>query len=134
MARFTVQGPRVSYAPVQSQKPFQQLIGLYGMWQALSPDTRNWIASLFKSKSAGVPTEQQTDDASDLIALSSAGLDPVLFNAQADNNIANIESPDDIMLQNRDAAMTWYDKIAADEGLVKAATMAGVEPVIDWRL
>ena len=134
MARFSAQGPRVTYVPVQSEKPFKQLVGLYGMWQALSPDTRKWIADLFKSDAAGVPTEQQTSDASDVIALSSAGLDPVLFNAQADNNVANIANPDEVLLQNRDAAMTWYDKIAADEGLVKAATTAGVTPVLDWRL
>ena len=49
MTRFAANGPRINYTPVQPTKPFKQIVGLYDMWQALSPDTRNWIAGLFKS-------------------------------------------------------------------------------------
>lgn len=53
MVRFGTQGPGVALqmpnwdAEYKRQTPFKQGIGLYGMWQAPSPDTRNWIASLF---------------------------------------------------------------------------------------
>lgn len=53
MVRFQTQGPGVSLqapnwdAEYKRQTPFKQIVGLYNMWQSLSPDTRNWIASLF---------------------------------------------------------------------------------------
>ena len=50
MARFEASGPRISYAPGESPKPFKQIVGLYNMWQSLAPETRAWIASLFSGK------------------------------------------------------------------------------------
>ena len=47
MTRFQASGPRVGYKAKEPLKPFKQIVGLYDMWQSLSPDTRNWIASLF---------------------------------------------------------------------------------------
>lgn len=47
--RFQTQGPRVTYDVVQQQKPGQQLMGFYNLWQSLAPHTRNWFGSLFKS-------------------------------------------------------------------------------------
>lgn len=53
MVRFQTQGPGVSLqtpnwdAEYKRQTPFKQIVGLYNMWQSLSPDTRNWIAGLF---------------------------------------------------------------------------------------
>lgn len=50
MTRFQASGPRIDYTPVQSEKPFKQIVGLYNMWQSLSPETREWIANLFRRK------------------------------------------------------------------------------------
>lgn len=50
MTRFNATGPRISYAPIEGPKPFKQIVGLYDMWQALAPETRAWIASLFADK------------------------------------------------------------------------------------
>lgn len=53
MVRFGTQGPGTALqmpnwdAEYKRQTPFKQGIGLYNMWQALSPDTRKWIAGLF---------------------------------------------------------------------------------------
>lgn len=47
--RFQTQGPRVTYDVVQQQKPGQQLMGFYNLWQSLAPSTRDWFGSLFKS-------------------------------------------------------------------------------------
>lgn len=49
MTRFQASGPRIAYTPKQGTKPFEQMIGLYNMWQALPPHVRNWFGSLFKS-------------------------------------------------------------------------------------
>lgn len=40
MTRFQTQGPRIEYHPVESQKPIQQIIGLYDMWNSLGPETK----------------------------------------------------------------------------------------------
>lgn len=61
MTRFQASGPRVSYTPKEPLKPYKQLVGLYNQWQSLSPDTRDWITSIFKSKG---PTEEELADAS----------------------------------------------------------------------
>lgn len=50
MTRFQTQGPRIDYTPVESEKPFKQIVGLYNMWQSLGPETREWIANLFRHK------------------------------------------------------------------------------------
>lgn len=50
MTRFLTQGPRIDYTPVGSEKPFKQIVGLYNMWQSLGPETREWIANLFRRK------------------------------------------------------------------------------------
>lgn len=48
MTRFQASGPRIDYTPVERDRPFKQLVGLYNMWQSLGPDTRDWIANLFR--------------------------------------------------------------------------------------
>jgi hypothetical protein len=74
MTRFSASGPRISYTPTEGPKPVKQIIGLYNMWQSLSPDTRNWIASLFsgKDKSAETVDEIQNPE------VQMAGYDPNL--------------------------------------------------------
>lgn len=57
MTRFQASGPRVRYTPVESEKPFKQIVGLYNMWQSLSPETREWIGNLFRRK--GKVTSQE---------------------------------------------------------------------------
>lgn len=58
MVRFQTQQPglRLTTQPIdpddRRETPFKQLAGLYGMWAALSPDTRQWLANLFKSEEA----------------------------------------------------------------------------------
>lgn len=52
MTRFETQGPRIEYHPVESQKPVQQIIGLYNMWQSISPETKARIKNLFGLASA----------------------------------------------------------------------------------
>lgn len=52
MTRFQTQGPRIEYHPVESQKPVQQIIGLYNMWQSISPETKARIKNLFGLASA----------------------------------------------------------------------------------
>lgn len=47
MTRFQASGPRIEYTAKEPLKPFKQVVGLYNQWQSLSPETRNWIASLF---------------------------------------------------------------------------------------
>ena len=49
MTRFQASGPRVIYTPKEPLKPYKQLVGLYNQWQSLAPETRDWIASLFRS-------------------------------------------------------------------------------------
>lgn len=133
MTRFQATGPRVTYTPVERDRPFKQIVGLYNMWQSLPPETRKWIADLFTSKKSGEPTEAQTETASETMQLMNAGLDPNLFNVANDDNIVTIENPDDLALQNRDAASSWLDRIKLEDALVNAAKTAGVQPV-SWRL
>lgn len=47
MTRFQASGPRIGYVAKEPLKPYKQIVGLYDQWQSLSPETRNWIASLF---------------------------------------------------------------------------------------
>lgn len=49
MVRFQASGPQPSYTPVEGPEAGDQLIGLYNMWQSISPETRDWLAGLFKS-------------------------------------------------------------------------------------
>lgn len=49
MTRFSA-APRINYKPVERDKPGRQLIGLYNMWQSLSPETRKRIADWFSNK------------------------------------------------------------------------------------
>lgn len=63
MVRFQASGPQPSYTPVEGPKAGDQLIGLYNMWQSISPETRDWLAGLFKSAASdeenpGLATEQ----------------------------------------------------------------------------
>lgn len=74
MTRFSASGPRINYTPIEGPKPIKQIIGLYNMWQSLSPDTRNWIASLFSGKDK--PTE--TVDEIQNPEVQMAGYDPNL--------------------------------------------------------
>lgn len=50
MTRFN-SNARLKLAYEPTQKPFEQLVGLYNMWQAISPQTRDWLAGLFRRKS-----------------------------------------------------------------------------------
>ena len=63
MVRFQASGPQPSYTPVEGPKAGDQLIGLYNVWQSISPETRDWLAGLFKSdtseeKNPELATEQ----------------------------------------------------------------------------
>lgn len=49
MTRFN-SNARLKLAYEPTQKPFEQLVGLYNMWQSISPRTREWLASLFRRK------------------------------------------------------------------------------------
>lgn len=40
MTRFQARGPRIQYTPIETEKPFKQLVGLYGMWNSLGPETK----------------------------------------------------------------------------------------------
>lgn len=61
MTRFQATGPRVDYTPQEGPKAGDQLIGLYNMWQAISPETRNWIASIFTSDGDTPELTTETD-------------------------------------------------------------------------
>ena len=74
MTRFSASGPRISYTPIEGPKPFKQIVGLYNMWQSLSPDTRNWIASLFSGKDKPAETVSEIENPE----LQMAGYDPNL--------------------------------------------------------
>lgn len=54
MTRFQTQGPRIAYHPAESQKPVQQIIGLYNMWQSISPETKARIKNAL-----GLASEQE---------------------------------------------------------------------------
>lgn len=74
MTRFSASGPRIGYTPTEGPKPFKQIVGLYDMWQSLSPDTRNWIASLFSGKDKPAETVDEIQNP----GLQMAGYDPNL--------------------------------------------------------
>lgn len=79
MIRFSASGPRISYTPIEGPKPFKQIVGLYDMWQALAPETRAWIASLFADKDK--PAEEvQTIENPEVIM---SGWDPGLDTSMA---------------------------------------------------
>ena len=61
MTRFQATGPRVDYTPQEGPKAGDQLIGLYNMWQSISPETRNWIASIFTSDGDTPELTTETD-------------------------------------------------------------------------
>lgn len=122
--RFQPNAPRISYKPVEPNKPIRQLIGLYNQWQALAPETRAWLANLFRTTGEGQPTEEQTEAAAENMELMNEGLDPNLFNIANATGTSLIEDPDQVMLQNRDAAMTWKNLIDADEGRQNAFNIA----------
>lgn len=62
MTQFQATGPRVDYTPQEGPKAGDQLIGLYNMWQSISPETRNWIAGLFKSNGEESPVTTEQDN------------------------------------------------------------------------
>lgn len=61
MTRFQASGPRVAYVAKEPLKPFKQVVGLYNQWQSLSPETRNWIASLFDINNEVLDTNVSTE-------------------------------------------------------------------------
>lgn len=61
MTRFQATGPRVDYTPQEGPKAGDQLIGLYNMWQSISPETRNWIAGIFTSDGDTPELTTETD-------------------------------------------------------------------------
>lgn len=61
MTRFQATGPRVDYTPQEGPKAGDQLIGLYNVWQSISPETRNWIASIFTSDGDEPELTTETD-------------------------------------------------------------------------
>lgn len=63
MTRFQASGPRIDYTPVQSEKPFKQIVGLYDMWQSLSPETREWIGNWFRRRGKVSAEEPSIDPA-----------------------------------------------------------------------
>lgn len=82
MVRFQTQGPGVSLqnpnwdAEYKRQTPFKQIVGLYNMWQSLSPDTRNAIAKLFgggEDEILDAPAEMGRDEVLDKITNPDAG-------------------------------------------------------------
>jgi hypothetical protein len=63
-------------AEYRRQTPFKQMVGLYNMWQSLSPDTRDWIAGLFgggKDDILDAPAERGRDPILDEIVSPDAG-------------------------------------------------------------
>lgn len=129
MTRFQPNGARIALRTEPSEKPFNQMVGLYNMWQSLSPSTRkaiaDWFSRTFGSQETPV-TEDQTENAADVMELMNAGYDPSL------NGGLRMTTPDEQWLQNRDAASVWMDRAIADQGLRDAANTAGVAPVLSW--
>lgn len=76
MVRFGTQGPGMALqmpnweAEYKRATPFKQVVGLYNMWQSLSPDTRNAIAKLFgggEDEILDAPAETDRDEVLDEI-------------------------------------------------------------------
>lgn len=74
MTRFSASGPRIGYTPTEGPKPVKQIIGLYNMWQSLAPETRKWIADLFKGNDEPAETVDEIQNPE----LQMAGYDPNL--------------------------------------------------------
>lgn len=102
MVRFQTQGPGVALqmpnwdTEYKRQTPFKQAVGLYNMWQSLSPDTRNWLASLFKGDDYGDEELPPRDEILDVTVNPEAGT----LERFGDNdwrevgNIQYVDSPD----------------------------------------
>lgn len=82
MVRFGTQGPGMALqmpnwdTEYKRATPFKQIIGLYNMWQSLSPDTRNAIAKLFgggEDEILDAPAETGRDEVLDEITSPNAG-------------------------------------------------------------
>ena len=67
MVRFQAQQPelRLIQQPVDAddkrETPFKQLVGLYGMWASLAPETRNAIANFFGGEDEALDTAVDTN-------------------------------------------------------------------------
>lgn len=137
MTRFNAQGPRIQYKPVPRENLSEKALGLFGMWAALSPETRKKIANFFRrDKTADVtPTEEQTEAAEDYMEAMNAGLDVPLFNALNTSELGLISDP--ATKSQQDNALTWLTLIDAGRGLDKAQAMAlgntYEEPIDDYR-
>lgn len=137
MTRFNATGPRIQYTPVPRENLSEKALGLFGMWAALSPETRKKIADFFKRDKTvdATPTEEQTEAAEDYMEAMNAGLDVPLFNALNTSELGLISDP--TAKSQQDNALTWLTLIDAGRGLDKAQAMAldnnYNEPVDDYR-
>lgn len=124
MTSFVAQGPRIQYKPVPRENLSEKALGLFGMWAALSPETRKKIADFFKRDKAvdATPTEEQTEAAEDYMEAMNAGLDIPLFNALNTSELSPISDP--AARSQQDNALTWLTLINAGRGLDKAQAMA----------
>ena len=105
MTRFSPNGVRIGYAPQQQQKPGQQLMGMYGLWRSLSPETRDWLTSkLFTDEldySNPDATEEQTKTANEQIDMMSNGIDTALMEHMQSNPIQTVMNPYDKIQQSQ---------------------------------
>ena len=105
MTRFSPNGVRIGYAPQQQQKPGQQLMGMYGLWRSLSPETRDWLTSkLFSDEldySNPDATYEQTETANEQIDMMSNGIDTALMEHMQSNPIRTVMNPYDKIQQSQ---------------------------------
>lgn len=105
MTRFSPNGVRIGYEPQQQQKPGQQLMGMYGLWRSLSPETRDWLTSkLFSDEldySNPDATEEQTETANEQIDMMSNGIDTALMEHMQSNPIQTVMNPYDKIQQSQ---------------------------------
>lgn len=105
MTRFSPNGVRIGYAPQQQQKPGQQLMGMYGLWRSLSPETRDWLTSkLFSDEldySNPDATYEQTETANEQIDMMSNGIDTALMEHMQSNPIQTVMNPYDKIQQSQ---------------------------------
>lgn len=105
MTRFSPNGVRIGYAPQQQQKPGQQLMGMYGLWRSLSPETRDWLTSkLFSDEldySNPDATYEQTETANKQIDMMSNGIDTALMEHMQSNPIRTVMNPYDKIQQSQ---------------------------------
>lgn len=105
MTRFSPNGVRIGYAPQQQQKPGQQLMGMYGLWRSLSPETRDWLTSkLFSDEldySNPDATNEQTETANKQIDMMSNGIDTALMEHMQSNPIQTVMNPYDKIQQSQ---------------------------------